>query len=522
MARERPGQLEEWEVALVKRMALTGDYNNQQIHAHFTRPNRSINQARVTEILKGERFEGIEPSSEEELDLFLKRLQESKLAAIETPGDGNPLDEQSLLNALQLTDSDPPAIGFDENDSVEWKQAFDWGNKADYAKTIVGLANRRGGYLVFGVHPDTKQLVGITHKRLDRRDSADITQFLTSCFSHSPVFDKREIVLRGFNIGAIYVYEMDRRSKPIICQRPIGDALREGDVFYRYPGLTTRIRYPELLQLLQERDSASWKDWMRLFERIEAHGVENVALLNTLTGEGEARGGKFLINESLLNQLSFIREGEFSEKHGAPTLKLIGELQSIGEERIQPVEEITRQITWTQYIRDFANQTPVKDPMAYVSALCHLQTRWLPIYYYIQLAKNSVVDAITILESEDATHQSSQKKQIDRLKNRTRPGNLPATHTQIEFQSRIKTRADMNLEDPETALKFLKATATLTRDDMELEYLLPLLSKCNELYHQPSSPKDLPSWIKSAACVIDYEVFGKTLYDKDSGFHKEN
>ena len=255
---------------------------------------------------------------------------------------------------------------------------------------------------------------------------------------------------------------------------------------------------------------------MNLFERIEAHGVENVALLNTVSGEGEARGGKFLIEESLLDQLSFIQEGEFSEKQGAPTLKLIGELQTIGEESLQPIKEVTQQITWTQCIQDFANQIAVQDPMAYVRALCHLQAQWLPIYYYIQLAKSSVGDAITALELEDATRPSSQNFQIERLRFQKQPTNVPARHTQTEFRAKTISRESMNLEDPEIALGFLKAAASLKGDEMDLEYLLPRLSKCNDLHHRPTAPKDLPLWIRTAACVVDYEIFGKRLYDKSS------
>lgn len=525
MSRVSSGQLEAWEVGLIKRMGLTEDYNNQQIQAFFTRPDRSINQARITEIIRGDRFAGIPPSTQEELNQFLLNYQQSRSTIIERPQSRHPLDEQSVLNALQLTDSEPPTVGVDESELVEWKKSFNWSNRAAYIKTIVGLANNRGGYLVFGIDPQLKQVIGITPGKLDGRDSADIAQFLGSCFSPTPNIEKREIELRGFNIGVIHVGEFGRLSKPIVCQRQVGKDLREGDIFYRYPGLTTRIRFSELLLLLQERDAAIRKDWMNLFERIEAHGPENVALFNMVSGEGEARGGKFLIEETLIDQLSFIREGEFSEKQGAPTLKLIGELQAIGEEGLQPVKKITQQITWTQSIHDFANRVVVEDPLAYIRALCHLPTRWLPIYYYIQQARISLTDAISLIELVDATHPTSQRFQIERLKTARLPSNVPARHTQSDFRNWITSKQDLNLDDPEIALRFLKATATLSGSEMELEYLFPRLSKCNDLHHSPAAPKDLSSWIKSAACVIDYKIYGKSLYEsapsskKDSQFH---
>ncbi|NVJ91464.1 MAG: DUF3644 domain-containing protein [Methylocystaceae bacterium] len=51
MAR-RGNRLEDWEVSLIKAMLISGEYGNyQDILAYFTRPSRSINHARITEIL---------------------------------------------------------------------------------------------------------------------------------------------------------------------------------------------------------------------------------------------------------------------------------------------------------------------------------------------------------------------------------------------------------------------------------------------------------------------------------------
>ena len=520
MSRDRSGQLEDWEVGLIKRMGLTGDYNNQQIQAFFTRPDRSINQARITEIMRGDRHPSIQPSSQEDLGLFLEGFQESRSAVVEVPRKEQPLAERSILSVLQLTDDDPPTLGIDENDSVEWKRNFNWGSKAEYAKTIVGLANNQGGYLLFGIDPHTKQVIGIRPHRLEDRDSANMSKYFESCFAPAPKWEKREIDLRGHRIGLIYVYETNKRSKPVICSKQEGDVLREGDVFYRYPGHTSRISYSEMQRLLDERDRAIQREWMEMVRSIETKGVENVALLNTVTGEVEGRGGSFLIDESLLDQIKFIQEGEFSEKQGAPTLKLIGSLETIAGGQLQPVKKVSEPTTWIRSIRDFASQSTVEDPLAYVRALCSFQAQWVPIFYFIQHAKLAVADAIKALRSEESTRPSSQSFQIERLEEPRLPRNVPARHTQTEIRDKIRSRENMILEDPEIALGFLKAAATLRGDEMDLEYLLPRLSKCNDLHHQPTAPKDLPSWIRTAACVIDYEIFGKPLYDEISAFEK--
>ncbi|WP_255572038.1 DUF3644 domain-containing protein [Celeribacter sp. PS-C1] len=62
--------MEKWEVAIVKAM-LARKYVPQDIHAYFSRPTRSINQARISGIKDGKTHAVIKPASDAELDAFL-------------------------------------------------------------------------------------------------------------------------------------------------------------------------------------------------------------------------------------------------------------------------------------------------------------------------------------------------------------------------------------------------------------------------------------------------------------------
>ena len=77
-------------------------------------------------------------------------------------------------------------------------------------------------------------------------------------------------------------------------------------------------------------------------KRMAGDGIENIAVMNTLTGQVEGPGGSFLIDEDLIKKLSFIREGEFSERQGSPTLKLIGQLESLATDVLRPTREVIR------------------------------------------------------------------------------------------------------------------------------------------------------------------------------------
>ncbi|MPZ37158.1 MAG: DUF3644 domain-containing protein [Rhizobiales bacterium] len=70
MARRPGNTLEKWEVALVKAM-LARKYVPQDIQAYFSRPTRSINHARISEIRDGTKHKAIKPAIDEELDTFL-------------------------------------------------------------------------------------------------------------------------------------------------------------------------------------------------------------------------------------------------------------------------------------------------------------------------------------------------------------------------------------------------------------------------------------------------------------------
>lgn len=71
MARRPGNTLETWEVALVKTM-LARKLVPQDIQAYFSRPTRSINHARISEIRDGTKHKAVKAASNGELDAFLE------------------------------------------------------------------------------------------------------------------------------------------------------------------------------------------------------------------------------------------------------------------------------------------------------------------------------------------------------------------------------------------------------------------------------------------------------------------
>lgn len=71
MARRPGNTLERWEVAMVKTM-LARMFIPQDIQAYFSRPTRSINHARISEIRDGAKHRTVRPASDAELDAYLE------------------------------------------------------------------------------------------------------------------------------------------------------------------------------------------------------------------------------------------------------------------------------------------------------------------------------------------------------------------------------------------------------------------------------------------------------------------
>ncbi len=71
MSSKYKNSLQVWEISIIKAMIWSGKYNNQEILAHFSRPIRSINPARIAEIASGERHDEVAAASEDQLADFL-------------------------------------------------------------------------------------------------------------------------------------------------------------------------------------------------------------------------------------------------------------------------------------------------------------------------------------------------------------------------------------------------------------------------------------------------------------------
>lgn len=212
-----------------------------------------------------------------------------------------------------------------ESGSLEFKESFNWLSKDKYAKSMVAFANNKGGYIVFGIKDQPRELTGLQSNNFENTDEAKITAYLNDVFSPEIVFEKFVVEVRSKNIGVLYTHQA--KYKPVVCSKNDND-LKESDIFYRYNARSERIKYPELKLLLDEIKIEERKSWMEHLEKISKIGPTNAAILDIMGGEISGRGGTLVIDKKLVSKLKFIKEGNFQEG-GKPVLKLIGDVKPV-------------------------------------------------------------------------------------------------------------------------------------------------------------------------------------------------
>ena len=514
MTTNRQSRLESWEVSLTKRMLCDGQLNKQEIHSYFTRPGRTINQGRISEIADGKRHAAIPAATEEDVSAFLGDYQDDYSGVKRDFFRSQPLHESRLSHLLRLRNGEPPILDIEESDDVEWKLSYNWNSRAEYGRVMASFANNRGGYILFGIHPQTREVVGIRQGMLERRDPADYSQFLNQHLVPAMRWERREFEFAGKTIGVIYTWTSS--EKPVICTQNAGNALKEAEIYHRYVGVTRRIGYSELAALFREREKRIEERWRQTMRRIADGGIENIALMNTLTGHVEGPGGTFLIDEELVKKLSFIREGEFSERQGSLTLKLIGQLESVASDVLRPTKEVIRRdvITERNLIDDFVAMSDVDNPLGYIRQLCHVQARWLPIYYYIHQSRMTIQEAIDLLDGIETSHKANKQWQIERLREQKAPPAVSLS-SQKEHVGIVRWRGQWDTSDPQDALRFLRAVRVLREAEIDQDYLRPLIAQCVDS-HYGAAGDNVKQEIRYAVCHLDEQLYGSRLRGVDA------
>lgn len=230
-----------------------------------------------------------------------------------------------------------------ESNTVEFKESFNKGNTAKYAKTMAAYANNRGGYIIFGVKDNPRIVLGLQNNNFDNINQEQFTEAINSLFAPAMEWecgivsvdaqyrdDNGVIVMEKKKIGWIYTEQAEQ--KPIIAQKVNeSEKIASGDIYYRYRARTQKIRFAEMAKIIEERTAKEREGLLKLFEVIKKSETANLGIVNYTNGMISTPYGvdvsfdRKLITQ-VLKKAKFIKEGSFNETEGIPVLKVTGNI----------------------------------------------------------------------------------------------------------------------------------------------------------------------------------------------------
>lgn len=397
------------EIGLIKAMLKRG-MRNDEAHFHFNRQDRLISPGRIAQIKSGKYGGTVAAADSVVLDRFLAAFRQRSGApggaAVSPDQDPSVLFEEDGAGGWRLLGG--------ETDRIECKRTFRVTPEhrfAEVMKAIAGMANNKGGIILFGVKDGSLTVEGLADDEFDKVDPATINRTLAGTLDPVPHVTKSTVVLGGKTVGILNVEP--HANAPVIALKMVGQDVKEGCVYFRYVGETRTIKPGELRQIIATREQRAVAEFSRRMMGV-ATGAQ--ATLDLETGQVQGSAGAFVIDETLLPQLQFIREGDFSEVRGAPALRLVGDVQPIDKEAREKSRVIRDSVTPDSIIRNFLRSENVAEPLQYVHAQAHCQRRWMPVWYFARATGLGVDDLVEDLRSQVATHPSSRDAVVQRLR----------------------------------------------------------------------------------------------------------
>jgi Putative DNA-binding domain len=455
------------EVGLVRAMLAKG-MQNDQVHFYFNRADRLISSGRVAQIRNGSYAKNVPAASENELQVFLAKWAADH-ATVYPKGPQSPTDVEYIQAMFEKRKTNWH-VRSGETDVVECK--LNYAVSGAILKAVAGLANNKGGHILFGVKDGTNAVEGMSDDKFHTLDPSILNSHLLSTFDPMPTIMKVALSIGGKTVGAIYVEK--HPEGPIIAVKNVGSDMREGAIYFRYVGETRQIKPGELRQIIKMREQKAVEDFSRRMSRVAA-GSE--ATIDLDSGEVAGKSGRFVIDKDLLPSIQFIREGDFSEVKGAPALRMVGEVQPISTADRNKVHIIRENITPDSIIENFLRDNQVQEPLQYLHAQAHYPRKWMPIWHYVRQLSTSVDDLVEDFRSMTASVPTSRDAVVQRLR-----GTLTAAKLYTGSPAKIlaslrlgKTSAPKSVEEFGT---FASAVQGLPNDFKNAGDLRPILLDC--------------------------------------------
>jgi hypothetical protein len=500
------------EIGLIKAM-LARRMANKDIQFYFNRQDRAVNSGRITGIRDRSYGPEVPQASDEALSDFIKNFTAPQLAAPGIVAEAAPtappdaMNEKILRAFFERNASGAWRCTAGETDEFECKEGFSLRNFGKPLRTIAGFANNRGGYLFFGVKdkPDNFAVCGLADDRFTETDQNKFSQTIRAVLEPTPRFRVASLKLDALTVGVIHVEP--HTAKPVIASKTEGD-VAEGAIYYRYPGETKAICYSDLRAILDERDQRSREAILPMVQRLLELGPKDAMVANLADGQLEGGTRPILIDPQSLGRIKFIREGQFDEFDGAPTLRVIGDAETVPAEVLSPVRTVREEVTVDAILRNFIERNPVEQPLSYFSQASHEQGWIFPIFYYLHLAGQSRKGAITALKASKIAKPKARDELIKLLSGRRTLYSKLGGQRGATF-NHIRNTRELEISTPRYAKTICSAlTGMWEVDSGSFDHFHDLLSKSLAVWEAGSGDSDLLGYIRRAAARLDELEYG--------------
>lgn len=335
----------------------------------------------------------------------------------------NPLSESKIQKLFTPNPQNKNYIKARESTTIEYKESYNHGSMAQYFKTMAAFANTDGGYIIFGIADNPRKFNGLSDRSKRQFESIRIEEFtnnLNDYFQPSIKWTNDIFEYNDRTYGIIYTYPLD--NKPCICSKMYNGekkySLEEGDIYYRYRGRSQKIKYAELEAIFDKNREKEAKKWLELIKNIAKIGVSKASVLNLSNGELRFDDSTIVIEKELIDSINFIKEGNFVEKGGTPTLKLMGTIKDIHtfDGIIVKTPEL-KAIEPSDIIIDFLSNKVVDSPIEFIKVIMNCNSGFQPIYYYIKQSEQDI-DGIKQFIIESGKNTQTIKLLVSRLNGR--------------------------------------------------------------------------------------------------------
>ena len=380
---------------------------------------------------------------------------------------------------------------------------------------MAAFSNRDGGYIIFGIKDKPHEFLGLKTEALKRFEEIDNQLWSTHLREHfSPeiIWEKIVFNFEGNNYGVLYTYSA--KEKPVICKKD-ADELRKGAIYYRYNSQNSEIDYPELHNIIEEEKNKINSIWMQTIRQIGDSGVTKTALLDLKSGKMTGANTSLYIDESLLNDISFVQEGSFVETGGNPALKVVGQVQTVvGAQRVVVEQERNKAINADEIINSFITQEKVNNPLEFVKQICYQNTGNMPVYYYLHLANKNDDEAISFIESVPINSMSKDllKRRISQkeIKFVRCSNSISAASKRKKAYLQSLLEESLIIPTSETELKYcLSAIRGLERSQIKdhKDYILNVMYEIYTNYFNNQPFSSIKPEFRYSLCWIDEAMY---------------